>query len=816
METPRALDRLAQDVRYALRTLRRSPGFTAVAIATLAFGIGVNTAMFSVVDAVLLRPLPYPDAGHLVTVRQAFPKAGEVSLGAAPAEYLDYRHRTRVFSSVAGFEAVVFDLTGAGEPVRVSGVRATHDLFSTLGVPALLDRTFAPDEDRAGAAKVVVLGYDLWQRRFGARAETIGATVKLSEQPYTVIGVMPRGFEFPLLPTSVGEPPALWVPMAFSAKEIAERGAEFPVGVVARLRPGITREEAERDVRRVADEFQRERPDLYSGNVRLQVDLDTLGARGAAGTRPLLFTLAGAVAFLLLIACANVASLLLARAAVRDREIAVRSALGASGARLAAQLLTETAVLAAAGAALGGMLAEAIVHGLGRLWAAPPAGLAAARLDPAVFAFLLAVAGMAAVLCGLVPALGAARPDLVTALRAAGSAGGSRERHRMHAGLVVAETTSALVLLVGAGLFLHSLAAVLRVRPGFDPEGVLLARTTFNRQRYPSGDRRREAEKEMARRLGALPGVTAVAVTTHLPLADARQIGFILEGEDARAVRWADNALVSGEYFRVMGIPLRRGRTFGPEDAPDRPGVAIVNESMARRLWGAVDPVGRRVEWGGRKLTIVGIAGDVHVQALDAAVSSTIYTPVYQTESGATTSAVFVLHTDRSRAAVLAPSIRDAIWSVDPDVPVFGIQAMGDIVARSVGTRRFAVVMSSAFAGAALLLAVLGLHGVLSYAVAARRAEMALRFALGAQPAQVVGLVVGSGMRMAAAGAALGLLTGAAAARAVSSLLFVVRPYDAFTYLGAAAVLLGVALAASLLPARRAARIDPMTVLRSE
>ncbi len=811
-----AVERLGQDVRYGLRTLKRNPAFAAVAIGTLGLGIGVNTAMFSVLDAVLLRKPPFQDPDRLVTLRQSFPKIGELAVNAAPAEYLDYRDRTRAFSSMAGYEEAVFDLTGGDEPARVTGARVTHTLFSTLGVSAVAGRTFSAAEDRDGAPRVALLSYELWQRRFGGRPEAIGSVVRLSEQPYTVVGVMPRGFEFPLLPTSVGDPPAVWVPMAFTAREIEQRASEFPVGVVARLRPGVGREQAELDVRRVADDFQREHGDIYTGNVRLQVDIDALGARAAAQARPLLFTLAGGVGFVLLIACANVAGLLLARAAAREREMAVRSALGASAPRLVAQLLTESALLATLGAALGCAIAPALLRAVAALWPSSPAGLPEAGLDLRVLAFTLAVSVAASILCGLAPALGGTRLDLAISLRQAGRAGASRERHRLQAGLVVAETCAAVVLLVGAGLLLHSLTEVLRVPPGFVPDGVVLARTTFNRQRYPSGDRRREAEREMARRLAALPGVDAVAVTTHVPLADQRQIGFILEGEDDRAVRWADNALVSGEYFAVMGIPLRQGRTFGPEDTQAAPGAAVVNESMARHLWPGEGAVGKRILWGGRALTIVGVAGDVHIQALEAAVNPTIYTPVYQTESGATTSAVFILRTRLARATAFSSPVRAAIWSVDRDVPVFDIRPMREIVSRSLGTRSFAVAMLSAFAGVALALAVIGLYGVLSYAVAQRTSELGLRVALGATPSNVLALVLGDGMRLTALGAALGVALGAATARSMSGLLFGVRPYDPVTYVGAVAALIVAALVASVVPARRAAGIDPMTALRSE
>ncbi|HEV2984896.1 MAG TPA: ABC transporter permease, partial [Vicinamibacterales bacterium] len=639
------MEHLGRDLRYALRSARKSPGFAAIAILTLALGIGVNTAMFSVIDTVLLRKPPYPDPGQLVTLRQKFPKIGELALGASPAEYLDYRDRTQAFSSMAGYENAVFDLTGGSEPVRVQAERVTHTLFATLGVSPMAGRVFSPAEDEAGGTHVAILSYEFWQRHFASGPQTIGSVVKINEQPYTVIGIMPVGFEFPFTAASVGEPPALWVPMAFTAREVQDRAAEFPVHVLARLRPGVSLLQAEQDVNRVATGFQQEHAGIYTGNLRLEVHLDPLGAGSVARARPVLVTLSGAVVFVLLIACANVANLLLARAAVRQREMAVRHALGASARRLVTQSVTEGLLLTMCGAALGCVVAEVIVELITNLSPSFVAGLAHVRLDVRVLAFTLAISVITGLLCGLAPALSWTRLEITATLKQAGRPGASQERGRLRGALVVLEASSAVVLLIGAGLLIHSFVEVLHVPVGFSPDGVLIARTTFNRQRYPSADGRHEAERQMARRLAVLPGVTAIGLTTHIPLADERQIGFTLEGEDAHSARWADNALVSGDYFAAMGIPLLRGRTFGDEDTPQRPQVAIVNESMARHLWPNDDALAKRLVWGGRRLTIVGIAGDVHIAALDAGVNPTIYTPVYQIESGATTSAVFIVRT---------------------------------------------------------------------------------------------------------------------------------------------------------------------------
>jgi putative ABC transport system permease protein len=615
-------------------------------------------------------------------------------------------------------------------------------------------------------------------------------------------------------PASVGDPPALWVPMAFTAKEIQDRAAEFPVGIVARLRPGISFDQAQQDVTRVVNEFQADHPDIYAGNLRLEAQLEPLGRQSASRVRPVLLTLAGSVVFVLLIACANVMNLLLARAAGRQRELAVRAAVGGSVTRIASQLLTESVALTLCGAVLGCLLAQVMTKVVTST-SSFVAGMSQVQIDSKVLMFTVSVAVITGLLCGMAPVIGVLRAAGGAALKQGGRQGAAQQRHTLRRALVVVEAASAVVLLIGAGLLLRSFVEVLRVPMGFSPDGVVVARTAFNRQRYPSSDARRQVERQMTDRLAALPGVSAVAVTTHIPLADTRQIGFILEGEDIHAGRWADNALVSGEYFSAMGIPILRGRRFGSEDTPQSPMTAIVNASMARRLWPGGDPIGKRIIWGGRTLTIVGIAGDVHIGALDTAVNPTVYNSVYQIESGATTRAVFVVRTNGDPAS-LAPAIRTAIWSVDPEVPVFDIRRMSDIVSRSLGTRRFTLTMLSSFAALALVLAALGLYGVLSYAVAQRTSELGVRLALGATPRRVLGLVLGDGLRLTITGVVLGLLLGAATSRAMSDLLFGVGAFDPASFALAIVVLLIVALAASLIPARRAARVDPIVALRAE
>jgi putative ABC transport system permease protein len=812
-----SVERLAMDLRYAARQLRRSPAFTAVAVITMALGIGATTAVFSIINAVLLREPPYPEASRLVRLFQTLPNAGESRAGTGAPEYLDYRDRNRVFASLAGFSRANFDLTGAGEPERISGARVSGNLFDTLGVPAMLGRTFTAEEDRPGE-NVAVLSHAYWQRRYGGSPQVLGATLRLNEKPYTIIGVMPPGFDFPATPASIEDPPALWVPLAFTPNQIADRAADFGTSVIGRLKPGVSLEQARQDAARVAEEFQNEYPQIYAGNIRAQALIEPLAAAGTASARPVLCTLAGAVGFVLLIACGNVANLLLGRAATRQREMAVRSALGAGRGRLVRQLLTESVLLACLGGGLGCLLAQAMTRFAQRLGAEHTPGLGPADVDLTVLAFTLGLSLLTGVLCGLAPALGSSRGRVGETLKQSGRQPGDlgRGSRRMRSALVVLEAASAVVLLVCSGLLIRSFVEVLRVPPGFEPQGVLVARTSFNRERYPDSNQRRQAERTIAERIAALPGVREAAVATHLPLADERSIGFALEGGDPRETHWASHALVSGDYFAALGIPLLHGRTFDAADAPDAPIAAVINETMARSYWPAEDPLGRRIVWGGRVLTVVGIAGDVRLTALDQAITPTVYNSVYQVESGAALSGVFVVKTRAGDASSLASAVREAIQSVDRGLPVFDVRTMNEIVARSLEARRFVMLLLASFAGLALALAVIGLYAVLAYAVARRTPELGVRLALGARPGRVVAQVLGEGMRLAAGGVLLGAIAAAAASAAMAKLLFGISALDPPAFVASAALLLVVALAASYVPARRAARVDPMVALRHE
>ena len=811
------MDTLLNDVRYGLRMLRKNPGFTAVALVVLTISIGANVAIFSVVNTVLLRPLPYHDPSRLVMIWESLPGIGFQQVGTATGEYLDYRDRNRVFSGIAGYKNDTANLTGAGQPQRIPITRASANLFSVLGVQPMLGRTYTAEEDRPGAGKVAILSYGLWKQRYGGGAGILGRAVDLDGEPYTVIGVMPASFQFPFSTLPYSQPAGVWVPVAFTPDEIADRVREFGTFAIARLKPGVSLQQAQEDVSRVAAEFEKQHPDVYNGSVYVKPTASPLDADIVGKVRPMLLVLMAAVGFVLLIACANLANLLLARATGRAREMAVRAALGASPARLRRQLLTESVLLALAGGSLGLLAAFWMVRLLVAFGPEQVPRLQDVAVDPAVLAFAAGVAILTGILFGLAPAWRGSRGETQAALKEAGArAGTSRERLRLRDALVVLETACSLLLLVAAGLLVNSFIRVLRVPPGFQASGVLIAHTQFDSGRYPKAGQYEAAQREILARLRQLPGVRNVGLSSNVPLLDQRGIGFRVEGRAANDFHQANNAFVSENYFPAMGIPILRGRSFQEQDAPSKPLVAVINQALARTFFGGEDPIGKRLLWGYRTpFTIVGVAGDVRVSALDASVSPMIYISTFQVESGASRHAVLVVRTAGNPAA-LAASARRAIWSVDKDLPVFGVTTMDNVLAGSVAQRRFSMSLLGAFSGLALLMAAIGLYGVLSYSVSQRMHEMGLRMALGASARDLMRLVVGQGIRVALAGVAVGLAASFAATRLLAGMLFGVSPLDPLTFTAVAVVLLAAAFLASFIPARRATKVDPMVALRYE
>lgn len=811
------MESLIQDVRYGFRMLLRRPGFAAVAVFTLALGIGANTAIFSLVNAALLRPLPFAEPDRLALIKESLPKLGWLDLSVSAAEFLDYRDGNRVFEEIAGFTDQSLNLTGQGEPERVQAARVSASLFSLLGVQPQRGRAFSTDEDRLGNERVVIFSHGLWQRHFGSDPNIVGKVVRLDDKPFTVVGVMPPRFQFPYAWTTFSKPAELWIPLALTDQEKKIRGSDFQYGVIGRLKPGVAIEQAQADIESVAARVHEQYPEIYS-DVQVTARVINVKDDAVKKVNTFLWILLGAVALVLLIACANLANLLLARAVTRRKEMAIRSALGASSLRIGRQLLTESILLALFGGALGLLVAAWAMDLLVRFGPRDVPRLSEVTLDWKVLGFTLLVSILTGILFGLAPILQSSRLNLNEILKDAGgrasSSGGAGRLHNM---LVVFETASALVLLIGAALLINSFIRLLRVPPGFEPEGVVIAQTALPAARYQKSAQLKTAQRQMLDRLGALPGVQAVGVTTNLPLVGDRGIGFAIEGDPAETVNTAYNAWVSNDYFRALGIQMRSGRSFTDDDRDDTQPVVVVNETMQRRYWPEGDVLGKRIKWGGwgdTWLTIVGIVSDVKVSTLEAEIKSAIYMPMFQMPR-ARSNVIYVVRSSGDAAGVIA-AIRREIRAVDAELPVYDIRTMNQVIADSVSERRFTMLLLFSFAAAALLLAGIGLYGVMSYAVTERTREIGIRMALGAARRDVLMLVVGRGMSLAFLGVALGLGAACALTRVMKTLLFEISATDPLTFTGLAVVLATVAFVACWIPARRATAMDPMMVLRYE
>ncbi|HXZ19324.1 MAG TPA: ABC transporter permease, partial [Candidatus Acidoferrales bacterium] len=615
------IETFLQDLRYGLRMLGKNPGFTLVAVLTLALGIGANTAVFSLVDAILLRPLPYRNPSELVVVSETVPEmGGGFELGMAAGEYLDYRDRNRSFAQTGAHEGAGFNLTGEGNPLRVNAAAVTASVFQLLGVPPRLGRVFTAEEERNGGAAVAVLSYSLWQRHYGADPGILGKTIKLDEKPYLVLGVMPPSFHFPSDGAPLSERPDLWVPEVFAPDRLKDRLREFGVGFIGRLKPGVSEQQAQADVTSVANGFMQQFPDFYSSRIRVVPHVHPFAAYAVQKARPLMMLLVAAVASVLLIACANVANLLLARGSYRSHEMAIRSAIGAARPRLLRQCLLESLLLSLLGAGAGFTLAILLVRGVRAFGPADVPRLDEAAVEPAALFFTIALLLLTTVLFGFVPAWRLSHVAPHDCLKESSQARGARGTGRLQNFIAVGELAATLLLLVGGGLLLKSFVRVLNVPLGFRPQGVYIVRTLFDEARYPSAEKREVVQKELLDRLAHLPGVQRVAAASHLPLSDSRQIGFRLEHAAPDDFHWAENSLVTPGYFSAMGISILHGRNFADQqDRPNTPPVAIINETMARQYFPGQDPLGQRFAWGGRDpFTIIGIARDVRISALDA------------------------------------------------------------------------------------------------------------------------------------------------------------------------------------------------------
>src|SRR5581483_11728160 len=702
----KVMENLWHDLRFGLRTLLRKPGFACVAVLSLALGIGANTAIFSLVDAVLLRPLPFREPERLVMVWEDATRIGFPHNTPAPANYADWKAQNQVFEEMAALRWGSFNLTGDGEPEKIDSQGVTANFFSLLGVEPKQGRTFLPEEDQPGSSKVTVLGYGLWQRRFGGDPAVVGKDVLLDGQKYTVVGVMPAGFQF--LSKEVG----LWVPAAFSKEELTNRGSHY-LTVVARMKPGVTLAQAKSDIAGIMQRINRDFPthgfELGSVVIPLRDEL-------AGNVRPALIVLLVAVGFVLLIACANIANLLLARSAARYREVAVRAALGAGRWRIARQLLTESVLLAVAGGAAGLVFAWWSFSFLRQLIPETMALSAGVKIDARIFGFTLALSVLTGIIFGLAPALQAAKVDLNEALKQGGGRTGSGSGHRrLRGALVVVEVALALVLLVGAGLLIKTFSRLRSMDIGIRPENVLTVRTTLPRGKYGELAKRAAFYQQVLERVRTLPGVTSAGYTTAVPLTwKGGTNGFIVEGKERLPGQDANHRQASPGYMETMGMTLREGRHFNEQDGPGAQPVAIINETMARQYWPGESAVGRRFKLGDNApwLTVVGVVRDVKQMGLEAPSKAEMYFPCSQMDQFWAAPRDLVVRTGGDPMS-LASAVRQAIWSVDRDQPVSNIRTMDDILGEEVVQRRIGMTLLAAFAALALLLASLGIYGVL-------------------------------------------------------------------------------------------------------
>jgi predicted permease len=800
---------MLQDVRYAARVMARRPGLSLVIILTLALGIGANTAIFSLVHTVLLRPQPYPDADRLFRVWEQHtenPGARPVSAG----NFFDWKDRVAAFDDIAWSRDVVFNLTGDGEPESVFGYRYSANMLGVLGIQPAIGRGFTAEDDRPGAPNVVLMSDRIWKRRFAADPGVLGRPITLNGESYTVIGVMPPGFAQP-------QTTDLWTPVAVSPELAANRSARV-LRLVGRLKPGVSREEALAELGTIYDDLAARHPDVNKGLGPL---VERLGDTGDA--KPLLLILMAGVGLVLLLACANVANLLLADATGRRRELAVRSALGASRYRIARQMLTESVGLALIGGALGTFVMWWTREGLLALFPTQIANLnlpVVERIEagPAVFAFALLVSLAAGLLFGALPAWTLARTNVNESLKDAERAGGASRR--THAALIVAEVAIAIVLLAGALLMVQSFQRVQRQSFGFDVDRVMSGRVILPPYRYGTGDSIRQFADTLVARLESIPGVETVGLTNYLPLSGwGGALGFQVQGQPpaTEAERpMASFHVASDDYFRSMGIPVVGGRAFTARDTLGAPPVVIVDETLARRHWPGEDPVGRRVLLQGASgplpHEVVGVVGDVRAHGLEEPVEGGMYLPFRQAPGPVIG---ITMRTGLDPASLAAP-MRAAVWSVDAEQPVTYVLPMAELASESLAFRRAGMRLAAAFGLLALVLAALGIYGVLSYAVSRRTRELGMRMALGATPGSIARLVVRDGLATTVVGLVIGLAAAVALTRYLESVLYEVQPGDPVTYGGVAAILLATALLATWLPAWRATRVDPLVAIRAE
>ncbi|HLL14390.1 MAG TPA: ABC transporter permease [Pyrinomonadaceae bacterium] len=811
------MNTFGQDIRYGFRMLWKSPGFTLVTVLALALGIGANTAIFSVVNTVLLRPLPYPNGERIVYIGEWSQQVPEMSV--SYPNFQDWRAQQTTMEQIAAFRSANYVLTGVGEPERLDGRQVSAGFFNVLGVTPTLGRNFSPDEDRPGANPVALISHGFWQRRLGGDPSVINKPLQLNNESFTVIGVLPQTFEWQ-------SPVDVFVPVGLRSDQpnMTERGNHPGMYVLGLLKPNVTVEQARTEIKAIAERLAQQYPDTNGGQSAV---LDSLQARAVEDIRPALLILLGAVGFVLLIACANVANLLLARAASRSKEIAIRTALGAGRGRIIRQLLTESLLLSVLGGALGLLFA---MWGIDALLAALPEDLprllvSGIGLDMPVLLFTLAVSILTGLLFGLAPALQASKSNLNETLKDGGRTSAGAGRQHVRNLLVVSEVALSLLLLVSAGLLIKSFSRLQETDLGFDPTNVLTLRVPLPEARYKESGQVANFWDELLRRVRALPGVESAGLTRGLPMNGGIESGVMVEGQETTNPKdavVAVNLFAEPGYFKTMNVQLLKGRFLSEQDTIDAPLAAIVDELFVARFFPNTDPIGKRLRIGGDRAplrNIVGVFKHMKHYGPDEEGRAEIYTPYKQIPAenfAAANRSLWLAVKTKGDPTSLAPAIRNEVSQIDKDQPISNVGTMEQIVAATVAPQKFATWLLAVFAASAMLLAAIGIYGVMAYSVTQRTHEIGIRMALGAGRRDVLRMVVSQGMKLALVGVALGLVGAFALTRLLSSLLFGVSATDPLTYGVVSLLLASVALLACLIPARKATRVDPMIALRYE